>query len=124
MTVHLFGAVFSPGCANYRLNHLATENSPAYPLGAQFIARDFYVDNGVTITETVEEGIQLAQEARELCAKSSLRLDKFVSNSNALLSSIPTPEHATDIKAKDLAFCETHNRERSRYSLEHRWLHI
>lgn len=107
MTVHLFGAVSSPGCANYGLKHLAKENSLEYPLGSQFISRDFYVDDGVASVETVQDGIQLAQEARELCAKGGLRLHKFVSNSSAVLSSIPTSEHASDIKSKDLAFDET-----------------
>lgn len=80
MTVHLFGAVSSPGCANYGLKHLAKENSLAYPVGSRFIARDFYVDDGVTSVETVKDAIQLAKEARELCAKGGLRLHKFVSN--------------------------------------------
>lgn len=107
MTVHLFGAVSSPGCANYALKHLAKENSITFQLGSQFIARDFYLDDGVTSVETVEDGIQLAQEARELCARGGLRLHKFVSNSSAVLSSIPTSEHASDIKTEDLALCET-----------------
>ena len=107
MTVHLFGAVSSPGCANYGLKHLAKENSLTCPLGAEFIGRDFYVDDGVTSAETVERAIQLAQEARGLCAKGGLRLHKFISNNNTVLDSIPASEHATDIKTKDLAFSET-----------------
>lgn len=63
MTVHLFGAVSSPGCANYGLKHLPKEHNLSFPLGAQFIARDFYVDDGVTSVETVKGGIQLAREA-------------------------------------------------------------
>nr|XP_055051100.1 uncharacterized protein LOC129436861 [Misgurnus anguillicaudatus]XP_055051101.1 uncharacterized protein LOC129436861 [Misgurnus anguillicaudatus] len=54
MRVHLFGAVSSPGCANYGLRHIANEYSLSHPLGAQFITRDFYVDDGVTSVETVE----------------------------------------------------------------------
>ncbi len=107
MTVHLFGAVSSPGCANYGLKHLAKENSSAYPVGSQFIARDFYVDDGVTSAETVKDAIQLAKEARELCAKGGLRLHKFVSNNSEVLKSIPASEHATDTKTKDLTFKET-----------------
>ena len=106
MTVHLFGAVSSPGCANYGLKHLAKEHNLSFPLGAQFIARDFYVDDGVTSVETVKGGIQLAREAREICAKGGLRRHKFVSNNDTVLNSIPTSEHATDIKTKDLAFSE------------------
>ncbi len=107
MTVHLFGAVSSPGCANYGLKHLAKENSSAYPVGSQFIARDFYVDDGVTSAETVKDAILLAKEARELCAKGGLRLHKFVSNNSEVLKSIPASEHATDTKTKDLTFKET-----------------
>ena len=107
MTVHLFGAVSSPGCANYGLKQLAKEHSHTHPLGSQFIARDFYVDDGIISVESVEKAIQIAKEARELCAKGGLRLHKFVSNNCAVLQSIPSTEHATDIKAKDLRFNDT-----------------
>ena len=107
MTVHLFGAVSSPGCANYGLKQLAKEHSHTHPLGSQFIARDFYVDDGIISVESVEKAIQIAKEARELCAKGGLRLHKLVSNNCAVLQSIPSTEHATDIKAKDLRFNDT-----------------
>lgn len=107
MTVYLFGAVSSPGCANYALKHLNKENSITFQLGSQFIIRDFYVDDGVESVKTVEDGMQLAHEARELCARGVLRLHKYVSNSSAVLSSIPMSEHASDIKTEDLALCET-----------------
>ena len=96
MKVHLFGAVSSPGCANYGLKNLANENRLSHPVGSQFVARNFYVDDGVTSTDTVEKAIQLAQEAREICAKGGLRLHKFVSNNHAVLQSIPSSERATD----------------------------
>ncbi len=95
MAVHLFGAVSSSGCANYGLKHLAKENSLAYPLGAQFIAREFYVDDGVTSVETVGRCIQLAQEARGICAKGGLRLHKFVSNNNAVLNQHQNMQHTS-----------------------------
>lgn len=66
--------------------------------------RDFYVDDGVTSIESKEEAIQLAQEARKLCAMGGLRLHKFISNDRAVLESIPPSQHATDIKNLDLAF--------------------
>ncbi|KAI4902936.1 hypothetical protein NFI96_019343, partial [Prochilodus magdalenae] len=106
MKVHLFGAVSSPGCANYGLKQLAKEHSLTHPQAAQFIARDFYVDDGVSSFESEEEAIQLAKEARELCAKGGLRLHKFVSNNSAVLQSIPSSEHATDIKTKNLTFSD------------------
>lgn len=104
MKVHLFGAVSSPGCANYGLKHLAKENRDLYPLGSKFIMRDFYVDDGVTSVNSKEQAIQLAQEARELCAMGGLRLHKFVSNDRTVLESIPLSERASDIKDLNLAF--------------------
>ncbi|KAK0154149.1 hypothetical protein N1851_003773 [Merluccius polli] len=80
MKVHLFGAASSPGCANFGMKHLAKENGDLYPKGSQFIMRDFYVDDGLTSAGSTEEAVQLAREARELCAMGGLRLHKFVSN--------------------------------------------
>jgi len=104
MMVHLFGAVSSPGCANYGLKHLAKENRQSHPIGSQFVARDFYVDDGVTSADTVERAIQLAHEAREICAKGGLRLHKFVSNSHAVIQSIPSSECSIEAKTKYLTF--------------------
>ncbi|KAG1930139.1 hypothetical protein F2P79_022561 [Pimephales promelas] len=104
MKVHLFGAVSSPGCANYGLRHLASEHCQSHSLAAQFIIRDFYVDDGVTSVETVEQAIQLTKETRELCAKGGLRLHKFVSNDRTVLQSIPASERAVNFETKDLTF--------------------
>lgn len=103
MKVHIFGAASSPGCANYGLKHLATENRDLYPLGSQFVMRDFYVDDGLASVGSTEQAIQLAQEARELCVLGGLRLHKFVSNDRAVLESIPPSERASDIKDLHLA---------------------
>lgn len=106
MKVHLFGAVSSPGCANYGLKYLAKESSHTHPIGSQFVERDFYVDDGITSTDTVEKAIQLAHKAREICAKDGLRLHKFVSNDQAVLQSLPSSECAVDAKTKDLTFTD------------------
>lgn len=107
MKVHLFGAVSSPGCVNYGLKHLAKEHSISHPVGSQFVTRDFYVDDGVASTDTVEKAVQLTHEAREICSKGGLRLHEFVSNSRAVLQSIPSSECAIDVKTKDLTFTDT-----------------
>ncbi|KAI3351065.1 hypothetical protein L3Q82_005632 [Scortum barcoo] len=104
MKVHLFGAASSPGCASYGLKHLAKENRHIYPQGSQFVMRDFYVDDGVTSVESTEDAIQLAREARELCATGGLRLHKFMSNDRKVLESIPPSERATNVSNMDLSF--------------------
>lgn len=49
MKVPLFGAMSSPACANYGLKHLAQEYGNQYPLGAQFVMKNFYVDDGLLL---------------------------------------------------------------------------
>lgn len=66
MKVHLFGAASSPGCTNYGLKQLAKDNESQFPLGSQFIMKDFYVDDGVASIANVDNAIQLAQEAQKL----------------------------------------------------------
>jgi hypothetical protein len=48
MTVHLFGATSSPGCANYGLKAIAENNKQEFGEDvANFVKRDFYVDDGL-----------------------------------------------------------------------------
>ncbi|XP_065115485.1 uncharacterized protein [Paramisgurnus dabryanus] len=107
MKVHLFGATSSPGCANYGLKHLAKEYESMYPLGSKFITTDFYVDDGVTSVASTEEAVQVAREARQLCALGGLRLHKFISNDRVVLDSIPVSERAVEVKSFDLNFDDT-----------------
>lgn len=72
MKVHLFSAASSPGCADYGLKHLAKENHNIYNQGSRFVMRD--LDDGLVSVENTEDAIQLAREARELCALGGLRL--------------------------------------------------
>ncbi|XP_055046840.2 uncharacterized protein [Misgurnus anguillicaudatus] len=102
MKVHIFGATSSSGCANFGLKYIANKNSHLYPLGSEFVLRNFYVDDGVTSLEDTETAIKGADEARKLCATGGLRLHKFMSNDKAVLNSIPASELASDVK--DFAF--------------------
>ena len=102
MKVHLFGAASSPGCANFGLKHLANLNKSTLPQASSFVLRDFYVDDGLTSVESVNEAIQLTKDARELCANGGLRLHKFISNDKEVIRSIPISERASEIKDTNL----------------------
>ena len=66
MKVHLFGATSSPGCANYGFRSLAKEYEVQYPMASKFICQNFYVDDGVTSVQNIDDAIRLVQEAMEL----------------------------------------------------------
>lgn len=104
MTVHLFGAVSSPGCANFGLRQAATDGELQFGSDvANFIKRDFYVDDGLKSVATPEEAISLIERSKELCCGSGLRLHKFLSNSKEVLESI-----SADDRAKGLAGIDIH----------------
>ena len=104
MKVHLFGATSSPGCANYGLKHMAKKNKASYPLGSDFVERNFYVDDGLTSQPTEKLAIKVVEEARALCNTGNLRLHKFVSNSRAVMESIPATERASNVQDLNLSF--------------------
>jgi len=101
MTVHLFGAASSPGCANFGLRYLAEQSKNDLPLGSRFVSRNFYVDDGLSVP-SIEDGTQLVKEVTELCSRGGLRLHKFASNNRRIMETIPMSERATDMKNLDI----------------------
>ena len=89
MTVHIFGAVSSPCCANFALKRLANDNKNKFSCETiKFIQNQFYVDHGLYSAQTVPEAIKIVNEARDLSKLGQLRLHKFVSNSRQLMALI------------------------------------
>ena len=103
MTVHLFGATSSPGCANYALKAAADDNE--IELGsapANFIRREFYVDDGLESVASVEEAVTLIKDTKEMCRRGGFNLHKFVCNNKDVIESIPIEDRAEGIKNIDL----------------------
>ena len=103
MNVHLFGAVSSPSIANFALRQTAEDNSHRYDKEVtQTIRNNFYVDDCLMSTATVEEATKLISDLREACAQGSFSLTKWVSNSREVLASIPEHHKAKQFKELDL----------------------
>jgi len=78
MKVHLFGAVSSPGCANFGLKRAADDGEKEYgEEAAEFLRRDFYVDDGLTSVPTAEQAVTLIKASQGICAKAGLKLHKI-----------------------------------------------
>ena len=102
MNVHLFGATSSPGVATFGLRRLADDYSSISTKAAEFLKRDFYVDDGVTSVETVQEAKELIEAATKICSKGNVRLHKFLSNNKEVLSSVPESERSESTKNLNL----------------------
>lgn len=102
MTVHLFGAASSPGCANFGLKYLAEQYKSEYPTASSFVKKNFYVDDGLTSVPLIEEAKELIVNAQTLCKHGGLRLHKFNSNENEVLQSVNSTEWAITTKPLNL----------------------
>ena len=72
MNVHLFGAVSSPGVANFGLMATAKEGSQEFGENARdFLEQEFYVDDGLKSFANPEEAIATIKNAQAICASAT-----------------------------------------------------
>ncbi|PFX12338.1 hypothetical protein AWC38_SpisGene23725 [Stylophora pistillata] len=107
MTVHLFGVTSSPGCSNFALKATADDNEAAVgSAAADFLRRDFYVDDGLKSVASEEESVELVKDITEMCKRGGFNLHKFTSNRKEVIQQIPVSDRAEGIK--DLDFSREH----------------
>ena len=81
MNIHLFGAASSPGVANFCLRQTGESKRQQYgDEAADFLKREYYVDDGLTSVPTVEKAIEIIKKSQEMCPSDNLRLHEFASN--------------------------------------------
>ena len=103
MTVHLFGATSSPGCANFALKSTADDFEEEFGASASdFLRNYFYVDDGLKSVPLVDEAVKLIASVKQMCSKGGFRLHKFVSNSKEVIRRIPEQDRADGVKELDL----------------------
>ena len=103
MCVHLFGATSSPSCAISALNQTAYDNAEQYnEETVSSVLRHFYVDDLLRSISTEDKAIELVRDLISLCELGGFKLTKWVSNSRAVLNSIPEEKQAKSIKSLDL----------------------
>ena len=102
MTVHLFGAASSPGCSNFALKTTADDNEGSLGSApAEFLRRDFYVDDGLKSLPSVKEAVDLAESVKAMCDRGGFNLHKFTSNSKEVMRQIPEADRAEEIENLD-----------------------
>ena len=69
-----------PTCANYALKRTATDNQIDYPEAAESVHRNFYMDDYLESSPTIEEAAKKAKDLVKLLERGRFRLTKFVSN--------------------------------------------
>ena len=77
---HIFGSKDSPTCANYALRRTATDNASQFPEAAQSVINNFYMDDYLESSPTIEEATRKAKDLAKLLSLGGFKLTKFVSN--------------------------------------------
>lgn len=90
MTVHLFGAVSSPSCANFALRRTAEQSGLVYDRNVpSTLLNNFYVDDMLKSSAEDNAALQMMKDIKELCNCGGFNLTKLGSNSRHVIASIP-----------------------------------
>lgn len=92
----------SPGVAKFALGQVAKEHKLEKPDAYHFITKDFYVDDGITSVDTMQEATALIKQTIEICESANLHLHKFVSHNWDVLNVIPISERASELRGLEL----------------------
>lgn len=84
-----YGLASSPYQALRTLMQLASDESQDFPLAAQSLLRDVFVDDVVTGANSLEEAMKLKFELVSLLQRGGFELRKWSSNSTTLLENVP-----------------------------------
>ena len=100
-----YGTAAAPFLATRTLHQLALDERKQFPIAADIIINDFYVDDVITGADTLEELNAIKQQLVSLLALGGFNLHKWSSNCEKLLKTIPKPLHET-LKCHGLSYAE------------------
>ena len=103
MTVHLFGAVSSPSCANFAIRRNAEDHKHEFPSDViNTVMKNFYVDDCLKSLLSSDIAIKHVDSLRKLMMKGGFCLTKWISNDRDVLESISIHDRAKNVKELDL----------------------
>ena len=95
---HIFGAKCSPTCSNYALRRTARDNKDSFPLEAEVVERNFYMDDLFKSAPSLLEACSLQAGLVNLLSLGGFRLTKWISNDKDLLTVIPAELRAQSVR--------------------------
>ena len=93
MNAHLQGSTSSPSCSNFALKLTASAGEKKFGSeAAETLRKNFYVDDLLKSSETVDSARSLISDVSEMCSSGGFHLTKFFSNHPEVLDSVPSSE--------------------------------
>ena len=103
MNVHLFGNRPSPAVATFGLRKTAADGEEEFgEEAAEFVHRNFYVDDGLASRPTAQQAIDLVTSTQAMLATANLRLHKVMSNTVEVMEAFPTEDRGKGVRDLDL----------------------
>ena len=103
MTIHLFRAGSSPGCCNFTLKKTTDDHEQEFGFKpAEFLRKDFYVDDGLKSVPSTSDAKELICETKEMSWPRGFNLHKFTSNKREVIEAIPVEDRAKGLKELNL----------------------
>lgn len=89
LTTVTFGTAAAPFMATRTLNEIAAVNEATYPMAAETIREDFYVDDLISGQDDIKSALKAKDELLTVLPAAGMQLRKWSSNSDELLRSLP-----------------------------------
>ena len=103
MTVHLFGATSSPSCVGFALQEAAKQFvRNDLTKAKEVVLKNFYVDNCLFSTSSVEKGIALTRTVSEILERGGFHLTKWMSNDEQVVAAVPERDRAKSFVSTSL----------------------
>ena len=96
---HIFVAKCSLTCVNHTLRRPVQDNKDSFPLEAEVVERNFYMDDLFKSVPSLLEACNLQAGLVKLLALGGLKLTKWISNDNDLLKAVPEEKRANSAGA-------------------------
>ena len=96
---HIFGAKCSPACANYALQRTAQDNIAAFPLEAEAVRRNFYMDDLFKSVSSLLEACNLQAGLVKLLSLGGFNLTKWILNNKDFISLVPEKDRAQSVRS-------------------------
>ena len=103
LSVHVFGAVSSPSCANFALQKVAKDIEGISKEAQDVICQDFYVDDLLKSVDSDNQAVQIINEVSNALSQCGFHLTGFISNSRSVLAELPNEELSKGLKTIDLS---------------------
>lgn len=102
-----FGVSAAPYLAVKSLQQTSKDYGNKYPLAADRIVRDFYIDDYMSGCETEREAIEIYHQTKDILRKGGFELQKWASNSRVVMEEFKKTEETTrkdnlELKSDDI----------------------